>query len=155
SIHIATLENRNVRTLSVSADMEIDFAQEKMEIFHQAWSILNEQFYDENFHGANWQALRAQYQQLVAGATSPDELRRIISMMIGELNASHLGISGPGGGGFTTGRLGLRFDREEYETNGRLKITEIIPLSPAAVTENIAVGDYLLAVDGVEINKRV
>ena len=54
----------------------------------------------------------------------------------------------------TTGRLGLRFDRREYETNGRLKITEIISLSPAALTGNVHVGDYLLAVDGHTIDAR-
>jgi C-terminal processing protease CtpA/Prc len=46
----------------------------------------------------------------------------------------------------------LRFDRNEYETNGRLKITEIITLSPADIVKNIKVGDYLLSVDGARID---
>ena len=37
-----------------------------------------------------------------------------------------------------TGRLGLRFDRGEYATNGRLRITEVVPLGPAAVTRRHA-----------------
>ena len=49
------------------------------------------------------------------------------------------------------GKLGLRFDRDEYETNGRLKITEVIMLSPAAIVKTINVGDYLLSVDGVKV----
>ena len=32
-----------------------------------------------------------------------------------------------------TGRLGLRFDRAEYERDGKLHVTECIPLSPAAL----------------------
>ena len=47
----------------------------------------------------------------------------------------------------------MRFDRAEYETNGRLKITEIIDLSPSAISKEIKVGDYLLTVDGAKIDK--
>ncbi len=42
-----------------------------------------------------------------------------------------------------SGRLGLRFDRIEYENNGRLRVTEVIALSPAAVS-GIKSGEYLL-----------
>src|SRR5207237_10156406 len=44
------------------------------------------------------------------------------------------------------------FGRREYETAGRLRLTEIIPLSPAALVGNLKVGDYLLAVDGRAID---
>ena len=48
--------------------------------------------------------------------------------------------------------FGVRFDRLEYETNGRLKITEIISLSPADITKEIKVGDYLSSVNNVKID---
>jgi C-terminal processing protease CtpA/Prc len=67
--------------------------------------------------------------------------------MIGDLNASHLGISGTAEPP-TIGRLGLRFDPREYESSGRLRITTIVPLGPAAVTQRIAPGEYVTAVDG-------
>jgi C-terminal processing protease CtpA/Prc len=78
-------------------------------------------------------------------------MRRIMNLMIGELNASHLGIGGPAAQQPFTGRLGLRFDRAEYERDGKLRITEVIALSPAALA-NIAVGDVLSAVDGRTLN---
>jgi C-terminal processing protease CtpA/Prc len=53
-----------------------------------------------------------------------------------------------------TGRLGLRFDRAEYESAGRLRVTEIIPLGPSALGGEIKTGDYLLAVDGAQITAR-
>jgi C-terminal processing protease CtpA/Prc len=73
--------------------------------------------------------------------------------MIGELNASHLGISAPGGGagGGGVGHLGLDFDRDESDRSGRLKITGIVALGPAALGTGIQKGDYLAAVDGVPI----
>ena len=84
-------------------------------------------------------------------------MRRIASLMIGELNASHLGINpppaGPGAGG--VGHLGLDFDRAEYEASGRLKITSVIALGPTALASAIQPGDYLLAIDGEPVGARV
>lgn len=153
-IAAVNLEGRS-RQIAVIAEMDIDFSREKLEVFHQAWSYLRDFFYDPNFHGANWQAIRGQYEPLIAGARTPDEVRRLLQLMVGELNASHLGANAPGNSNQpSTGRLGLRFDRREYETSGHLKISEIIALSPAAIAGNIKTGDYLVAVDGRQIDLR-
>lgn len=156
-INVVPLDTRNSRQLAVTAEMDVDFSREKREVFEQAWTYLRDNFFDPNFNGANWNAVRAEYAPLVEGARTPDELRRLISLMLGELNASHLGISAPANpaaGGPAVGKLGLRFDRAEYENSGRLRVTEIIPLAPAALTREIKVGDYILAVDGTEITAR-
>jgi len=152
-VNVVSLDKREVRPLNLTLEMNVNFAEEKMEIFKQGWRYMRDNFYDEKFHGADWNAVYATYEPLIAGARTGDELRRLMNLMVGELNASHLGVSGASG--FTPtpiGKLGLRFDRNEYETNGRLKITEIITLSPAAIAQNINVGDYLLSVDGVKID---
>jgi tricorn protease len=153
-LNVVTLDGKT-RPLAVSAEMDVDFAREKMEVFRQVWSYLQEHFYDPNFHGVNWNAMRADYEPRIAGARTPDEMRRLLQLMVGELNASHSGVSAPfTGSTAATGRLGLRFDRGEYETTGRLRVTEIIPLSPAALAREIKLGDYLIAVDGREITAR-
>src|SRR5690606_29810723 len=95
------------------------------------------------------------YAPIVAGARTRAELRRVLSLMVGELNASHLGVSGRGPDATPTGRLGLRFDREEYERNGRLRVAEVLALGPAAVAGGIAPGDYVLAVDGEAVGTGV
>jgi len=154
-IGVVNLEGRN-RSLAVNAEMDLDFSREKLEVFQQAWSLLRDNFYDQGFHGANWDAVRAEYEPMIAGARTSDEVRRLLQLMIGELNASHLGAAPPASANTpTTGRLGLRFDRKEYETAGRLRITEVILLSPAALPGNIKAGDYLLAVDGRTIDARI
>lgn len=153
-IGVVNLEGRT-RPLAVTAEMDVDFSREKMEVFHQAWTYLRDFFYDPKFHGVDWQSMRGQYEPLIAGARTPDEVRRLLQLMVGELNASHLGAGAPfSQTQVTTGRLGLRFDRHEYETSGRLKVTEVIVLSPAAIAGNIKVGDYILAVDGRAIDAR-
>ena len=151
-IGVVNLEGRS-RPLAVTAEMDVDFSREKMEMFRQGWSYIRDFFYDSDFHGVNWQGVRAQYEPLIAGARTPDEMRRLLNLMVGELNASHLGVGAPQTGNQPiTGRIGLRFDRNEYETSGRLRVTEVIGFSPAAIAGNIKVGDYLLAVDGRTID---
>jgi tricorn protease len=150
-IQSVSLDSRQVKPLSVTAEMDIDFASEKMEMFRQAWEVQNKGFYDSAFHGVDWQAIRTTYEPLAAGAQTPDELRRILNLMVGELNASHSGVSGPSQPAFTTGRLGLRFDAATYEADGKLKITEVVALSPSALVGGVGVGDYLVAIDGTPV----
>jgi Tol biopolymer transport system component/C-terminal processing protease CtpA/Prc len=154
-ISVITIDTRESRRLAVSAEMDVDFAREKMEVFAQAWSYLRDNFFDPRHNGVDWTAVRAQYAPLIAGAATRDEMRRLLSLMVGELNASHLGVNAPAGGvGPVVGKIGLRFDRAEYEKNGLLRTREVIALSPAAVA-GINPGEYLLQVDDAPISARV
>jgi tricorn protease len=160
-INVVSLEARQPRQLNVTAELDVDFSQEKMEVFRQAWTYMRDGFYDDKFHSVNWDAVRGQYAPVIAGTRTPDEMRRALNLMMGELNASHLGASaggpgpGPGGGAPSgSGKLGLRFDRAEYENAGRFRVTEVFPLGPAAITKQIQPGDYLTSVDGALLNAR-
>ena len=151
------VETRVARAVNVSAEMDVDFATEKMAVFEQAWAGQRDQFYDPKYHGHDWNEVRAQYTPLVEGAQTPSELYRLLRMMVGELNSSHSGVTAPAGGGgrgAVTGQLGLSFDRDTYEKSGKLKITEVVPQSPAELAK-IKVGEELRAVDGVAIGPRV
>ncbi len=152
-IQSMSVESRQAKPVAAAAELDVDFAKEKMEVFAQAWRYLNDNFYDPEFHGLDWKATRAVFEPQVAGARTEDELRRIISLMLGELNASHLGISAGGGSGDRpqVGKVGLRFDRAEYESSGRFKISDVVSLSPAEVA-GIRRGEYLIAVDGTLLN---
>ena len=154
-INVVAVDTRAPRPLAVNAEMDVDFAREKLEVFNQAWTYLRDGFYDPTFHGIDWQAVRAEYAPRIAGARTPDEMRRLLSLMVGELNASHLGVSAPfSASQASTGKLGLRFDRAEYESSGRLRVTEVIPLGPGALA-GMKTGEYLLAIDGTQIGARV
>jgi tricorn protease len=162
-IQVAPLDPRLPgRPLAVTAETDVDFAREKMEVFEQGWEYMRDNFFDPKFNGADWQAVRGEFAPYVAGAGTPDEVRRLMRLMVGELNASHLGVSNPfGSNQVTTGRLGLDFDREEYERNGRLRVSAVIPLGPAALardsaaperTRPVRTGEYVLAVDGKQLD---
>ncbi len=111
-----TLEKREPRAIAVAAELDVDFSREKVEAFRQAWTYLRDQFFDETMNGVDWNAVRKTYEPRVAGARTPDEMRRIVSLMLGELNASHMGISAPPQGNQNTmGRLAADFDGAEYD----------------------------------------
>jgi C-terminal processing protease CtpA/Prc len=156
-INVVSLDRREVRPLNVNIEIPVNFAEDKMEVFRQGWRYLRDNFYDDKYHGANWDAVKATYEPLISSARTPDEVRRLMNMMVGELNSSHLGVSGGTTPPLATtvGKLGLRFDRDEYEKNGRLKITEVIALSPAAIVKTVKVGDYIVSVDGKTIAQGV
>ena len=57
-----------------------------MEIFKQGWRYLRDNFYDEKYHGADWNAVYTTYEPLVQSARTTDEVRRLMNLMVGELN---------------------------------------------------------------------
>ncbi len=148
-----TLEAPRPRPIAVNADMDVTFDQEKLVAFNQAWSLLNRSFFDAKFHGQDWTALRARFEPYIAGSHTPDEMRRLTNLMIGELNASHSGINRPpnGFGPNRVGDLGLRFDREAYEAGKGLVVREVITLGPAFIEGSIKPGDVVTAIENHSI----
>src|SRR5262249_17941596 len=130
-INIVTIDTRQARPLNVTAEFTTDFATEKLQVFQQGWMLLRDNFFDPNFNGVNWEQSRETYGERAAATSMPDELRRVMSLMIGDLNASHLGISGAAAAP-AIGRLGLGFNRGEIGTHGQFLIPSIVPLGPAA-----------------------
>jgi tricorn protease len=147
----AAIDPVKTRTVAVSAEMDVDFEREKNEAFREAWTYERDNFFDASMNGVDWNATRAAFEPRVAAARNGDEFRRLLQLMVGELNASHLGASAPPSSvRTTTGRIGVRFDRNEYDAHGTLRVSEVIPLSPADVAK-IRTGDTILAVDGTPV----
>jgi tricorn protease len=129
--------------------------EEYAEMFAQCWRVLNDQFYDKQFHGADWTAVRAKYAPLVPHCATREDLYALVSLMLGELNASHLGISGrlavPDE---QTADLGLIFD-DKYTGPG-LKVAEVLKRGPADKRGlNIQAGDVITHIDRVELTPAV
>jgi tricorn protease len=142
--------------------LRVDRLEEFPQIFAEAWRIQRDWFYDKNMHGVDWQAMYDKYAPFVAGCGTRGDLNYLIGEMISELNIGHTYIYGgdfedrPGRVG--TGALGAQFtaekDREFY------RISTILPgvswderyRSPLAEPGvPVQVGDYLIAIDGVEV----
>jgi tricorn protease len=153
------VETRAPKTVAVTAPMQIDFDVEKKVVFEEAWGTLNRRFYDANFNGKNWLKLHDEWAPYVAGVRTSDELRRDINLLIGELNSSHSGINrgmGPGNESrpVQVGNLGLRFDREAYESGKGLIVREVIALGSASIEGSIKSGDRLVSVNGEAVGTK-
>jgi len=150
------LETPRPKAIVVTAELDVTFDQEKVVAFDEAWSLLNRMFFDAKFNGRDWSALRARWLPYIEGAHTPDEMRRLTNLMIGELNASHSGINnGPPGPPPRVADLGLRFEREPYEAGKGLVVREVITLGPAYIEGSIKPGDVLTAVEGHKIEPGV
>ena len=156
-LRVVTLPGGATRTVSTTVQVEDNFDATKMAAFLQGWGEMRDGFYDADHHGADWEAVRDTFRPQIEGARTRAEFNRLMNLMLGELNASHLGHSGrmappQGGEGASTGRLGLRFDRIAYETDGRFLVDEVVDLGPADISGAIEAGDRILAVGGVPLD---
>lgn len=140
--------------LSFSVELTVDAEKRRLQKFNEAWRLLNDGFYDSEFHGVDWAAMREKYEPLAAVAVMHNDLNDVIAQMIGELNASHLGIYGPGGdGGDATGWLGFRPD-DSYDGPG-VKVAERLNRGPLdRENSRVEPGEVIYAIDGVEIGPR-
>lgn len=137
-----------------SAKLTIKRDEEFAEMFAQSWRTLSDYFYDAGHHGVDWKKVRQKYAELVPHVSQKEDLYSLVSLMLGELNASHLGISGRlPVAEEQTADLGLLFD-ESYKGPG-LKIAEILKRGPADKRGlGLNVGDIILALDREELNER-
>ncbi len=143
----------SARRLTFTARVEIDERARRQQVFQESWRIMKHRFYDPAMHGVDWAKVRDTYEPLLAHVGDQEDLHDVISMMIGELNASHTGIS-PGGRG---GRVRdgssdqTRYPGFELEadSSGYYKVTHVYKDGPADKDYvRINVGDFILAIDG-------
>ncbi|MDX2193713.1 MAG: S41 family peptidase [Gemmatimonadales bacterium] len=148
------VESRAARGVGVTAELEVDFHEEKVAAFEQAWRWLRNGFFDPRMHGADWDAIRARWAPQVAGAQTADELRRLLQLMVGELDASHLGATGsPLAPPQPVGRLGLDLERLPLEEQGEFRVAALVAHGPAALAGDVRPGDRLLRLNGVALDR--
>ncbi len=138
-------------TVAFRVKLTVKRDEEFQEIFDQSWRALAENFYDGKFNGADWNAVRAKYRPLVKHVAMKEDLYALIHLMLGELNASHLGIYGFGAvPEDITADLGLIYD-ETYRGPG-LKIAEVLKRGPADKRGlNLKPGEFVYSIDGTRV----
>lgn len=136
--------------------MEIDPGAEWAQIFDDVWRMQKDYFYDPALHGADWDAVYAQYKPLLEHVGRREDLNTLMVEMIAELQAGHNRL---GGGdvhreqGAGSSLLGADFSVE----NGRHRIKKIYtgeswnPFLKAPLAEpglDVSEGDYVIAING-------
>lgn len=140
--------------------LRIDPVQEWEQIYHEAWRINRDYFYDPGMHGADWDALRDKYAQFLPHLTTRADLNRLIQWICSELAVGHHR-NGGGDSALETetipgGLLGTDFELAD----GRYRFAKVFgglnwnPELRAPLTEpgvDVASGEYLLAVNGRDL----
>jgi tricorn protease len=132
-----------------TARYDVDVRQERRVVFEEVWRALDHYFYDPEFHGVDWAAVRETYRPWAIEASSEADFEDVVNVMLGELNASHMGYSGRSSPDEveTTGYLGAFF--EPSAGGPGLLVREVLPDSPAARHDvALAAGDRVVAVNG-------
>ncbi|MCU0304877.1 MAG: S41 family peptidase [Thermoanaerobaculales bacterium] len=134
-----------------TARYEVDLRREREVVFDEAWAALDEHFYDPDFHGVDWPAVRETYRPWALAASSEPDFADVMNLMLGELDASHMGYYPRGRGaepvGDRTGWIGVVFDPAAGGPG--LLVAEVLPDSPADhAGVDIAAGERVLSVRG-------
>jgi tricorn protease len=138
--------------VTFSFRVRVDRTAEWEQIFEESWRVMKYRFYDENMHGRDWAAIREEYKPLLAHVGTYEDAYDLANQMIGELNASHVGVSGPSSVNM----------EDEYQTRlpgfemlpeqGLYRVSHVYRDGPADKEWlDLADGDWVLAIDGQEI----
>lgn len=163
NLHDATPAGATAKKAVSTAGLMVDRVptEEWNQIFNEVWRRYRDWFYVENMHGFDWEALRKQYAAWLPYVAHRSDLNYVISEMISELTVQHAYVEGgdfqnpprprvalPGAlfaldkaaGKFKIARI---FEGQNEEDIYRSPLTEI--------GVNAKVGDYVLAIDGVDL----
>jgi tricorn protease len=141
--------------LRVRLDPKAEFRQ----MFNEGWRNQRDYLYVKNMQGADWPRVKRMYEPLLEHVMHRADLNYLLDQMGAEIAIGHSYVRGgdlPETGPSLVGLLGADFAVE----NGRYRITRIYdaeswnpelraPLAMPGV--NVRAGDYLLAVNGVEL----
>jgi len=147
----AFLTKGRLTTYPFSIPFSRDRAHYQRMGFRLAWRILRDRFYDPRLNNRDWDAIRTKYELAAAQAPTKIGYARVMALLLGELNASHMRFypnNFPKEWQFNeawrsdTPHLGVRLDHTR-------RVTYIHPNGPAdRPTNRLNLGDLITQVDG-------
>jgi tricorn protease len=151
SVYKMPLGSKKKEKVGFNIVVTIDKRKEWEQIFEECWRVMKYDFYDENMHGYDWDAIKVEYKPLLAYVSENQDLYDLVNLMIGELNASHTGVKGPVRGHpatYTTKLTGF----DMVPDGSYFKVSHIFWEGPADKEwVDLNVGDYVLSIDGKDI----
>jgi C-terminal processing protease CtpA/Prc len=129
--------------------------------FRKAWRMIGERFYDPETNGRDWLEIRKRYEPLAVNSRDSRQFDRVMSQMLGELNASHLAFVRKGWPkedtrlrtNDVTAHPGLVFD--DSNTQGPLVIARVVEGSPVSKLERSPqAGETVVRIAGKKVDNR-
>jgi len=138
----------------VKKDVEAVLDDEFRQMFYETWAVLEQNYYDVNFHGADWPAVRDYYASLLPYVRTRANLRTLLADLLGELNSSHLGFTSTGSEEKNETRIRTYGTGIVFDNASPYKVAGILADSPADRHGiDVRKGDELIAVNGVRVDK--
>lgn len=150
------LKNNKSEKIKLNTDFTKNLQDEFEQMFYETWSNIDENFYDGNFHGADWNKLRDYYGSFLPYLKNRDNLRTILLDLEGELNSSHQNFVSTGDEEKTFYKMntltaGLIFDNENPYKVERIINKFVLD----KVDKKVMPGDILTSVNGVEVDAKI
>lgn len=147
------LDKKQLESLPYRAKMKINHHKQREQIFEEAWRELSINFYDPDFHGQDWGALKNHYKPWAMQVSTDRDFEDVVNMMLGELNASHMGFYGSDRAETQQTKTGLIGAEVKPVSNG-VRVVRVVPNSPAArEVSTLYTGDIITTVDGQSVTK--
>lgn len=96
TINKLNLEGNKVDPVNISFTFRRNLSEEFDQMFYEAWAQMEENYYDEKFHGLNWNKTKDYYRQFLPNLNNRADMRVLLNDMLGELNSSHQGFNTTG-----------------------------------------------------------
>lgn len=154
TINTLNLSGNKLKPIAINYNFNKSLSDEFSQMYYDAWAGFEQNFYDENFHGQNWQELRDRYAKFLPYVSNRASLRLIFNDMLGELNTSHFGFNSNGKEekvyhGTRSLATGILFNNQKPYT-----IERIVAESPTDVKgKDLRKGDKLVAVNGTRVDE--
>ncbi len=155
-IHIVNLDGKKVEKIDIAHTFRKNLAEEFRQMFYETWANIEENFYNETFHGTDWAGMKQRYASFLPHLRSRADLRTLINDMLGELNSSHLGFNSFGSEETIfyktrSAETGILFAEDRPYT-----VKAIVNNSPADKKDkDIRPGDVLTKVNGQAVDPAV
>ncbi len=150
-IYTAQVEGSGFRELHLKGKISLGYRFLYSSLMLEGWWLIRDGFYDEKMHGTDWEKMLSKYREFIPFVKTYPEFNNLVSRMLGELNASHLGIWQEREEGEKFGDLGIIID-ETY--SGGVRIKAVIKNSPAFYA-GLNPGDIIKAVEDVEVSDTI
>jgi tricorn protease len=119
---------------------------------------MRDTFYDGNMNNLNWNQIRRKYKAMAQAAPDIATFADVVNLMLGELNASHMGFRASGGDDRPspawrelTAHFGTRFNRD-FQGPG-WQVRDVIFNSPAdQLRSRIEPNEIILSVNGKDVD---
>lgn len=154
NIYKTTVAALKPEKINIQYSFDKDLASEFTQMYAEAWTGVEENFYDEKFHGIDWKAKKEQYAKYLPYVNNRNDLRILLNDLLGELNSSHTGFSSTGKEetvflNYFTNETGIIFKKDQPYT-----VESIVRKSPAYRSGvDIKPGDQLTSVNGKKIDQ--